>query len=234
MKLQVFVGWDPREDIAWEVCRHSILSRTDPRHVEVRPLVQSELRERGLYTRAVDALAATEFSLTRFLTPHLAGQEGYAIFLDCDFLFLADIRQVLRDVDPRNAISVVQHNYQPEPGVKMDGAIQHPYPRKNWSSFIVFNCAHPSVQALTPAVVNQSAPSFLHRFSWLNDNEIGELDKGWNYLEGWYKPHYDNLKAIHFTLGGPWFESKKTCDFAGLWNQEYINFNSISNSKKAA
>ena len=49
MTLQVFVGWDPREDIAWEVCRHSILSRTDTADVSVTPLIQSELRGRGLY-----------------------------------------------------------------------------------------------------------------------------------------------------------------------------------------
>ena len=96
MTLQVFVGWDPREDIAWEVCSHSILSRTDPSEVTVTRLVQSELREQGLYTRPVDAKASTEFSLTRFLTPVLAGRRGYAVFVDCDFLFLADIRDVLK------------------------------------------------------------------------------------------------------------------------------------------
>jgi hypothetical protein len=224
MKLQVFVGWDPREDIAWEVCRHSILSRTNPRQVQVTPLVQSDLRAQGLYTRPIDTLAATEFSLTRFLTPHLAGQQGYAVFVDCDFLFLTDIRDVLKDIDPCKAISVVQHDYRPQPGMKMDGAIQHPYPRKNWSSFIVFNCSHPSVQALTPIIVNQATPSFLHRFEWLKDSDIGALDKGWNYLEGWYPPEYDYLKAIHYTLGGPWFHNKRSCDFADLWLTELDQF----------
>jgi len=221
MKLQVFVGWDPREDIAWEICRHSILSRTNANEVCVEPLIQSQLREAGTYKRPVDKLAATEFSLTRFLVPHLAGNEGYAIFVDCDFLFLTDIRDVLKEVDPTKAISVVKHDYQPKENTKMDGCIQHPYPRKNWSSFIVFNCSHPSVQALSPAVVNTAEPAFLHRFSWLNDDEIGELDKGWNYLEGWYEPLYDKLRAIHYTLGGPWFDNKKECDFAAEWLNEY-------------
>jgi hypothetical protein len=220
MKLQVFVGWDPREDIAWEVCRHSILSRTNPRQVQVTPLVQSDLRAQGLYKRPIDKLAATEFSLTRFLTPHLAGHQGYAVFVDCDFLFLTDIQDVLKDIDPSKAISVVQHDYHPQPGMKMDGAIQHPYPRKNWSSFIVFNCLHPAVKALTTDIVNQATPAFLHRFEWLSDNDIGSLDKGWNYLEGWYPAQYDNLKAIHYTLGGPWFDDKRDCDFADLWLTE--------------
>ena len=220
MKLKVFVGWDPREDIAWEVCRHSILSRTDATEVSVTPLVQSELRASGIYDRPVDTKAATEFSLTRFLTPHLAGTEGYAIFVDCDFLFVTDIREVLKDIDRTKAISVVKHNYQPNETVKMDGCVQYPYPRKNWSSFIVFNCEHPDVRALTPAVVNQAEPAFLHRFQWLDGSAIGELDKGWNYLEGWYAPRYEHLKAIHYTLGGPWFEHKRDCDFADLWLAE--------------
>jgi len=220
MKLKVFVGWDPREDIAWQVCRHSILTRTDPHQVSVTPLVQSELRRRGLYTREIDTKAATEFSLTRFLTPTLAGSEGYSIFVDCDFLFLTDIRGVLDQIDPTKAVSVVKHDYLPTQTHKMDGCVQYAYPRKNWSSFIVFNCAHPSVRALTSAVVNSAEPSYLHRFSWLNDEEIGDLDKGWNYLEGWYEGSYDKLNGVHYTLGGPWFDHKMDCDFADLWLRE--------------
>ncbi len=220
MKLKVYVGWDPREDIAWEVCRHSILSRTDASKVAVIPLIQSELRDQGFYQRPVDSRAATEFSLTRFLTPTLARQdgfEGHAVFVDCDFVFVTDILEVLDEIDPGKAVSVVKHDYQPTEAVKMDGCVQYPYPRKNWSSFIVFNAAHPGVRALTPDVVNTAEPAYLHRFSWLNDSEIGELDRGWNYLEGWYGPQYDKLKAVHYTLGGPWFEHKMDCDFADLW-----------------
>jgi hypothetical protein len=135
---------------------------------------------------------------------------------------------VLNEIDPSKAVSVVQHDYTPKQTVKMDGCIQHPYPRKNWSSFVVFNCNHPSVQKLTPKVVNQSEPAYLHRFEWLDDSEIGNLDIGWNYLEGWYPQGYNRLKAVHFTLGGPWFEHKKTCDFAPLWIQERENLRNTS------
>jgi len=220
MKLKVFVGWDPREDVAWEVCRHSILSRTDPDQVSVTPLVQSNLREQGLYRRPVDTKAATEFSLTRFLTPTLAGEKGNAIFVDCDFLFLTDIREVLREVDSSKAISVVKHDYRPTEAVKMDGCLQHLYPRKNWSSFIVFNCEHPGVRALTPEIVNTVEPAFLHRFMWLADSEIGSLHRGWNYLEGWYPEVLDGVKAIHYTRGGPWFENMSDCGFSELWRSE--------------
>ncbi len=237
MELKVFVGWDPREDIAWEVCRHSILSRTDRTQVSVIPLVQSELRRQGVYRRPVDTKAATEFSLTRFLTPWLASQDGYeghAVFVDCDFLFTADIREVLNELTPGKAVSVVQHDYQPTETMKMDGCVQYPYPRKNWSSFIVFDCAHPSVKALTPEVVNQAEPAYLHRFQWLRDDEIGALDRGWNYLEGWYEPRYDKLKAIHYTLGGPWFEHKRDCDFAELWLAEEAQLKFAQPEPKAA
>ena len=220
MKLKIFVGWDPREDIAWQVCRHSILSRINPREVSVTPLVQSELRSQGLYYRDIDKKAATEFSLTRFLTPVLSGYEGYSLFVDCDFLFLTDIQNILNEIDVGKAVSVVKHDYQPTDTHKMDGCVQYIYPRKNWSSFILFNCAHKSNRALTSALVNSAEPSFLHRFSWLDDNEIGELDKGWNYLEGVYPAHYNNLKAVHYTSGGPWFDHKQGCDFADLWLSE--------------
>jgi hypothetical protein len=230
MALQVFVGWDPREDIAWEVCRHSILSRTDSKEVVVKPLVQSELRAAGLYTREPDAKAATEFSLTRFLVPHLAGHKGYAIFVDCDFLFLSDVRGVLTEVDPFNAVSVVQHDYKPTETTKMDGCVQYPYPRKNWSSFMVFNLEHPSVRALTASVVNSQTPAYLHRFEWLKDEDIGSLDKGWNYLEGWYPPAYDQLKAIHYTRGGPWFDHMKDCDFAAQWLTELAHVRCLEGS----
>jgi len=234
MKLKVYVGWDPREDIAWEVCRHSILRRTDRTQVEVHPLIQSELRAEGLYQRPVDTLAATEFSLTRFLTPHLAGIEGYAIFVDCDFLFLTDIRSVIEEIDPNKALSVVKHDYQPKETSKMDGCVQYPYPRKNWSSFMVFNCAHPAVRALTPDVVDVAEPAYLHRLQWLNDSEIGELDKGWNYLEGWYAPQYDKLRAVHYTLGGPWFEGTMECDFSDLWLAEHADLKKHFQTRVAA
>ncbi len=237
MKLKVYVGWDPREDIAWEVCRHSILRRTDSSLVSVQPLVQAELRQQGWYKREVDVRAATEFSLTRFLTPVLASQDGFdgvAVFVDCDFLFVTDILDILGELDPSKAVSVVKHDYQPTETLKMDGCVQYPYPRKNWSSFIAFNCAHPGVRALTPEVVNSAEPSYLHQFRWLNDGEIGELDKGWNYLEGWYKPQYDKLKAVHYTLGGPWFDHKMDCDFADLWLDELKSYRRSMTHKVAA
>lgn len=219
MRAKLFVGYDSREDIAWQVCRHSVLRHSGA--IDVFPLRQNMLRELGLYTRPHDLGASTEFSLTRFLTPHLAGGTGWAMFCDCDFLFTTDVSTVLEGLDRSKAVYCVQHDYTPTYRMKMDGKPQAVYPRKNWSSFMIFNCDHPDVKALTPAVVNSATAAYLHRFEWVSDDsEIGALDIDWNFLEGEYpKPHYVP-RVIHYTNGGPWFEQWQNCDFADLWLQE--------------
>lgn len=214
--LKVFVGYDTREDIAWQVCRHSIQQHCDA-SVEIYPLKQSTLRELGLYTRSTDN-AATEFSITRFLTPYLGSHDGWTIFVDCDFLFTRDVASVLQHASRDKAVYVVQHDYTPANMIKMDGKQQAIYPRKNWSSFILFNNAHPEVKALTPEVVNAAAPAFLHRFQWLsNDDLIGALPLDWNFLEGEYPKPKETPAAIHYTNGGPWFEDWQNVDYADLW-----------------
>lgn len=219
--FKVFIGYDSREDIAWQVARHSLLRHT-LQPIGVHPIRQTALRELGLYTRPVDATATTEFSLTRFLTPYLAAQEsGWVLFTDCDFLFTTDITGVLEGLDPAKAVYVVQHEYDPAHDIKMDGQKQTRYPRKNWSSFILFNLAHPDVRALTPAVVNEASPAFLHRFQWITKNEdIGALDLDWNFLEGEYPRPEITPRVIHYTNGGPWFPEWQTVDFADLWLAE--------------
>ena len=220
LPVKVFVGYDSREDIAWQVCRHSLLRHSDE-NIEVIPLRQSALRELGLYTRPLDAGASTEFSLTRFLTPYLAAQRGWVIFCDCDFLFTTDIRNVLEGLDPTKAVYCVQHDYVPAHQVKMDGKRQATYPRKNWSSFMIFNCDHPDVRALTPAVVNSVTPAYLHRFEWVADDDaIGSLEIDWNFLEGEYAMPRTTPRVIHYTNGGPWFEQWQNCDYADLWLHE--------------
>lgn len=232
-KLKVYVGYDSREDIAWQVCRHS-LHRHAGSDLEVYPLKQTTLRELGLYTRPQDN-ASTEFSLTRFLTPHIAAHDGWTIFVDCDFLFTIDIHDILKNVDRSKAIYVVKHDYTPANAVKMDGQAQSSYPRKNWSSFILFNNAHPAVKALTPEIVNGQSPAFLHRFSWLDDEMIGELPLTWNFLEGEYPKPDQTPHAIHYTNGGPWFEEWQDVDYADLWNaEEKMYLESIKKQKLVA
>lgn len=221
--FKIFVGYDPKEDIAFQVCRHSILKHTSI-PVEIIPIVQSDLRKNGLYWRERGKLESTEFSFTRFLTPHLANYEGWAMFVDCDFLYLTDIKELRDLVDDKYAIMCVQHDYTPKETTKMDGAVQTVYPRKNWSSMVLYNCGHPKNKVLTPEIVNTQTGAFLHRFQWLEDDEIGAVPFVWNFLEGHNKVVENDPttfpKAIHYTRGGPWFEAWKNCEFADLWLKE--------------
>jgi lipopolysaccharide biosynthesis glycosyltransferase len=218
--VKVFVGYDSREDIAWQVCRNSLL-RHSRHQVDVYPIRQTALREIGLYTRPADAGASTEFSLTRFLTPYLSAQGGWTIFCDCDFLFTGDVRAVFEGLDQSKAVYCVQHDYKPAHAIKMDGKKQATYPRKNWSSFMLFNCDHPDVQALTPDVVNSASPAYLHRLEWVRDPAaIGALALEWNFLEGEYPRPDQTPQVIHYTNGGPWFDEWQDCDFADLWLRE--------------
>ena len=217
--MKVFVGYDPREDIAYQVCKHSILSKQP--EADVRPLVQKELRDAGWYTRPVDKLASTEFTFTRFLVPELMNFKGWAVFMDCDMILTTDIKELFDQADDKYAVMCVQHDYTPKEGMKMDGQKQTIYPRKNWSSVVLFNCAHPSNTRLTQDMVNdiELNGAYFHRFSWLKDEEIGELDHTWNYLVGVYDD-IETPKLIHYTEGGPWFENYRNCEFSLRWKEE--------------
>ncbi|MEL6584473.1 MAG: glycosyltransferase [Pseudomonadota bacterium] len=217
-KLKIYIGYDTREDIAYQVAKYSILRHTGG-DVEIYPLKQAELRELGLYTRPTDK-ASTEFSITRFLTPYLAAFDGWSIFVDCDFLITRDITEIFDVLDNDKALYCVQHDYTPANMIKMDGKQQTVYPRKNWSSFMAFNGAHPNVKALTPSVVNGETPAFLHRFSWLSDDMLGELDREWNFLEGEYAKPETPPMCIHYTNGGPWFDNWQDVDYAAEWIAE--------------
>jgi len=226
--MKIYVGWDSREDIAYKVCKHSIITRTDT-PVEVVPLMQKNLRKTGIYTRHNDVLSSTEFTFTRFFVPFLNEYKGWALFCDCDFLFQADVAELFAhtEFNDDKAVMVVKHDYIPTEGMKMDGKIQYPYPRKNWSSLILWNCAHPKNNQLTPDVLNRATGAFLHRFSWLDDNEIGELPKEWNWLVNWYhEPEDGTPKAVHYTEGGPWFPNYIRCEYGANWVEEkfaYLN-----------
>ena len=220
--MKVFVGYDTREDIAYQVCKHSITTKQPL--ADVRPLRQQELRDAGWYTRPIDKLASTEFTFTRFLIPELTNFEGWALFMDCDMILTTDIKELFDQADPKYAVMCVQHDYTPKEGTKMDGQKQTIYPRKNWSSVMLFNCSHPSNATLTQDLVNNPEinGAYLHRFSWLKDEEIGELDHTWNYLVGVYDD-IDTPKLIHYTEGGPWFENYRDCEFNELWKQELFD-----------
>ena len=219
---KIFVGWDSREDVAYQVAKYSAEQRSN--NIEVIPLKQEELREQELYTRDIDKLASTEFTFTRFLVPKLMNYNGWALFMDCDIIFLESPDKLFDQVDDRYAVMCAKHDYTPKPGLKMDGQQQTVYPRKNWSSVVLFNCGHKSNKKLTTKLVNdpETTGAYLHRFSWLKDEEIGEISHEWNWLAGWYTENDDGYpKAIHYTEGGPWFENYVNCPLAEHWQDEH-------------
>lgn len=215
--LRVFIGYDSREPVAYHVAAHSVM-RHASRPVAITPLIQPQLRTAGLYTREQDQLAATEFSLTRFLVPYLSEYGGVSIFMDCDMLCQADVYTLLMYplAYAKCGVFVCQHDYVPKQSMKMDGQKQTTYPKKNWSSFMVFN--NELCGALTPKFVNGATPAELHRFEWPGI-EVGSLPLHWNWLVGEYDKN-PGAHILHYTNGGPWFAGYEHCDHADLWKAE--------------
>jgi hypothetical protein len=238
MMLRVFIGFDPRERDAYLVAAHSLRKHASiPVHIE--PLVLEHLRWKRLYNRPTSNKApagapprlwdeisgapmSTEFALTRFLVPHLCGYRGWALFCDCDFLFRGDVALLLEEQDPRYAVRVVQHRQEAAEGVKMDGQVQTAYERKNWSSFVLWNCEH-EAHAGTLERVNRWRGLSLHQFRWIQDAEIGELVKSWNWLEGTSQLELFGRPwsplAVHFTRGVPSMSGYENVAFADEWRQ---------------
>lgn len=216
----IYVGYDSRENLAYEVLRESILRYTNK--YDIIPLVQKSLRRAGLYRRSllidietnsaarVDEFDcrpfSTDFTFTRFLIPALNQYSGWALFMDSDMFLRTNIEDFFEEYtkNEQYAIQCVHHNYNPKSSIKMDGQVQQNYNRKNWSSFVLWNCSHPSNMNLTVDDANLKSGSWLHGFSWLEDDEIGAIHEEWNWLDGW-SPEGLEAKNVHFTTGGPWF-----------------------------
>lgn len=235
--LRICIGYDSREPLALEVLAHSIIARASG-PVSIIPVAKHHLR--GVYTRE-DPGGTTEFSLTRFLTPYLCGYEGWGIFMDCDMLVRTDIYEVLPLAAGDKALWCCPHEYQPKAGLKATG-VQTAYPRKNWSSFFVFDAS--KCKQLTPEYVNTASPADLHRFAWLPTRKaspalglelpieqqetycpgLGFLPLEWNWLVGEYAPN-PQAKILHYTLGTPCFRDYRQSDHADLWYAELAAMN---------
>lgn len=223
--MKVYIGYDSRQDYppkydkvknpCYEVCKSSILKHN--KDIEIQPIILDELIGSGHYYRDIDPLASTEFTYSRFLVPFLNDYKGIAVFCDSDFLWNCDVEELLEFYDDTDAVSCVQHDYTPNTMTKMDGLQQTTYPRKNWSSLMMFNCEHPDTKKLSVEVVNTESPKYLHRMSWASS--IGSIPLTYNYLEGDYE-YMENPKVIHFTNGGPWHETWEG-KYGELWINEY-------------
>src|SRR5262245_6569837 len=233
--MRVFIGWDPREEQAYQVAKTSIWRRAT-RDVGVVPLILKDLnhiltrpvekRNGQLWCPISEAPMSTEFAISRFMVPFLQ-REGWALFMDCDVLCLSDITKLMDQADTRYAVQVVKHaNYQPAEKLKMDGQVQTAYSRKNWSSVVLWNCGHPAHVRLTREALNTWPGRDLHAFKWLLDEEIGELPRGWNYLVG-VSPTMPmgNIHIAHYTLGTPDMPGMEWGELSHQWwkELEYAN-----------
>jgi len=213
--IRVFIGYDPREAVAFSVLSRSIQARaSEP--VSVSPLMLSQLK--GILTRERHPLQSTDFSFSRFLTPYLSGYAGWSVFMDCDMLVLDDIASLHALRDDRYAVMVVKHDHVPKETKKFLGEPQSKYEKKNWSSVMLFNNA--KCRALTPEYVNKASGLELHQFKWLaGDEVIGALPDRWNHLVG-YNPPRKDAALVHFTLGGPYFDDCRNCEYSKEWFAE--------------
>lgn len=222
--MRVFMGHDPREQAAYDVAERSLWNSSG---VAAEPLCEDRLRAHGLLWRPVDrrgrmhdltsgADQATEFAISRFMVPMLC-QSGWALFADCDVVFLRDVHEMTLDHgDEAKAVYVVKHDHQPSEAWKMDGQTQSSYPRKNWSSVILWNCEHPAHRRLNLHTVNSMPGRWLHAFGWLHDSEIGDLPAEWNWLVG-VQPKPAEPAIAHYTLGGPWLPGWKDAEHDDIW-----------------
>ena len=216
--ITVYIGYDTTnlgQQMARTVCERSI--RRYNSTVQIKTLELQDLRDSGVYTRPHDDKQSTEFTYTRFLVPYLNDYKGFAVFCDSDFLWQRNIEHLLNYADSSLSVSCVHHEYTECPNkLKMDGFKQEWYPRKNWSSLMLFDCEHEHCKLLTPEVVSSQSPKYLHRMEWTDDACIGQIPHSFNYLVGYYNTH-KRPAAYHFTDGGPWHKDTVDCLHADKW-----------------
>jgi len=214
--IPVFIGYDPREAIAFHVCANSII-RNASRPVTIVPLALNLFKD---YTET-HTDGSNQFIYSRFLVPHLMQYTGHAIFIDGDMIVRGDIAELwdLRNVN--TDVQVVKHDYQTRMSEKYLGSKNENYPRKNWSSVIIWNCNSFPNRGLTPKFIEKATGAELHRFSWIDDARIGELPPEWNWLPDEYGPNL-NAKLLHYTLGTPCFHDFADSPQSNEWHRERI------------
>ena len=214
--ISIYIVYDSRESVAYHVCSNSIIRHgTVP--VSINPLSLKLLQNyEELHTDG-----SNQFIYSRFLVPYLQNYSGWAIFIDGDMILRDDIKQLYEMRDESKAVQVVQHDYKTRMKVKYLGAKNEDYPRKNWSSVILWNCGHERNKILTPEFVQTATGAQLHRFSWLADDLIGSLPKEWNWLPDEFGAN-DNAKLLHWTLGTPCFNEFAGANQAEEWHAERL------------
>ena len=214
--IPIFVGYDPREAVAYHTCANSII-RQASQPVAIIPLALNLFTD---YTET-HTDGCNQFIYSRFLVPHLMGYSGWAIFIDGDMIVRDDIVKLWNLRQDNKDVMVVKHDYKTRMTEKYLGAKNEDYPRKNWSSVILWNCANHPNKKLTPAFVQKATGAELHRFTWIEDSRIGELPPEWNWLPDEYGAN-PNAKLLHYTLGTPCFHEFATTPQGDEWHREHM------------
>jgi lipopolysaccharide biosynthesis glycosyltransferase len=214
--IPIFIGYDPRESIAFHVCSNSII-RHSSHPVSINPLALNILKD--YEEKHTDG--SNHFIYSRFLVPHLMEYKGWAIFIDGDILLRDNIEKLWKLRDESKAVMVVKHDYKTNMTEKYLGAKNENYPRKNWSSVILWNCGHAANKVVTPEFIETATGAQLHRFTWLADELVGELPKVWNWLPDEFGANQD-AKLLHYTLGTPSFHDFATTPMGDEWHRERI------------
>ena len=211
--FKIFIGYDPREKIAFHVLSQSIIEHSSI-PVSISPINLSNLRK--FYKRKKRIKDSTEFSISRFLTPYLSDYKGYSLFIDCDFIIRDDVAKLLKIVksDSKKVLWCVKHNYIPKNKIKFLNEEQLIYNKKNWSSFVIYN--NKKCKILTPIFIERANGLYLHQFRWTKDHLIGSLPKEWNVLIGEQKIP-KNFKSLHYTVGGPYFKKYRKSLGSNFW-----------------
>lgn len=220
--IRIFIGYDNDVIVAYNVLQHSII-QTSSSPVAITPINLNHIK--NIFNRERINKQSTEFSFSRFLTPYLCNYEGWAIFMDNDMLVLEDITNLWNLRDEKYAVMCVKHNHAPKESVKFLNQQQTQYEKKNWSSVMLMNCS--KCKTLTPEYVNTASGLELHRFKWLeSDDLIGEIPAKWNHLVD-YDPALDikKLSNLHYTEGGPYFKDYKNCGYSEEWIRSYAEAN---------
>ena len=212
--IPIFVGYDPREAVAYHVCANSIIRHASC-PVAIIPLALNLFKD---YTET-HTDGSNQFIYSRFLVPHLMDYTGHAIFIDGDMIVRSDIAELWQWRHKRYDVQVVKHNYETCMTEKYLGSKNENYPRKNWSSVIIWNCESTANKRLTPEFVQRSTGAELHRFTWIRDEQIGDLPAEWNWLPDEYGPNC-NADLLHYTLGAPCFHDFATTPMADDWHHE--------------
>ena len=214
--IPIFVGYDPREAIAYHTCVNSIIRHSSV-PVAIVPVALNLFRDYN----ETHTDGSNHFIYTRFLVPHLMGWQGWAVFIDGDMIVRGDIAELWNLRAMSCDVMVVKHDYKTKRTEKYLGSPNEDYPRKNWSSVILWNCSSYPNRKLTPEFVQNSTGSYLHRFSWLDDSRIGELPPEWNWLPDEYGANPD-AKLLHYTLGTPCFHEFADTPQSEEWHRERI------------